>query len=216
MTVERLKTRKEVWFWLIKLGYMFLVFPCLLLMGIITSFELTSSRPSVNAEGLPLLWALVWSGVLIPLAVFIYGVLSRRRLLKRIVIAIKTPQTFWPDSDCEMYHEGEGKYLGIDTKNGTILYVHRIRKGQVDVVGLSMGDWISREVEGNTLRLYTKSPTLPRIEMATPWAQRWYDTLGAMEHKQYDRSLHLPFAEYVADNIETLERDNRIQIPRLA
>lgn len=106
-----------------------------------------------------------------------------------------------------------GKYLGIDARNGTILYIHKIRKGQVDVVGLTMGDWTNREVEGNKLRLYTKFPELPCIEISTPWAQRWYDTLGAMEYKRYTTAK--PFGLYVREHAEKLERENKIHIPNL-
>lgn len=108
----------------------------------------------------------------------------------------------------------DGKYLGIDSRNGTILYIHRIRKGQVDVVGMTMADWTNREIEGNMLRLYTKFPELPRIEIKTPWAQRWYDTLGAMEYKRY--STPKPFPEYVRDHVEQLEREHQIHIPSVA
>ncbi|WP_164348675.1 plasmid IncI1-type surface exclusion protein ExcA, partial [Pseudomonas viridiflava] len=102
--------------------------------------------------------------------------------LSRVTEALKAKDVFWPDDGYEFYLVNDGKYFGIDTKNGAILYIHKIRKGQVDVVGLTMGDWTNRELEGNKLRLYTKFPELPCIEISTPWAQRWYDTLGAMEY----------------------------------
>ncbi|MCK0550934.1 plasmid IncI1-type surface exclusion protein ExcA [Pseudomonas syringae] len=217
MKVQRLKTAKEGWFWIVKIFYMLFAFPFLLLMGVAMLFIVNSEHSRGRVPGDVSGTFLIWAAILIPVGVFIYGVLSRRRLLKRVTRVIKSPQFFNPDPTHEIYHEGDGKYLGIDTQNGTILYVHRIRKGQVDVVALTMDDWTNREVEGKgILRLYTKHPDLPRIEIGTPLAQLWYDTLGAMEHKQKQYSTPQPFNRYVHDHIEALERDLNVQIPRLA
>ena len=212
---KRLKTGKETLLWLIKLGYMLLAFPCLLFIGVAMLFIVNSGHSRGRVPGDIAGTILIWAAILIPLGIFIYGVLSRRRLLKQVTKAIKDPRFFDPEPSNEIYHEGDGKYLGIDTKNGTILYVHRIRKGQLDVLALTMGDWTNREVEGNSiLRLYTKLPDLPRIQIGTPLAQQWYDTLGAMEYKQY--STPQPFARYVDDRLGALERDLSVYIPRFA
>ncbi|KPW74441.1 hypothetical protein ALO76_200128 [Pseudomonas syringae pv. coriandricola] len=211
---QRLRTGKETWVWLFKLAYMLLAFPFLLFIGVVTFFMALGYTGAEKVETIEFSM-LIWAAVLIPTGIFIYGVLSRRRLLKRVTRVIKSPQFFNPDPTHEIYHEGDGKYLDIDTQNGTIRYVHRIRKGQVDVVALTMDDWTNREVEGKgILRLYTKHPDLPRIEIGTPLAQLWYDTLGAMEHKQY--STPRPFSMYVAEHIEKLERDNNIHIPKVS
>ncbi len=211
--VQRLKTAKEGWFVIFK-GLYLLAFPFLLVFAILFLIAALGSTGQ-EAKGFSVFAALFAIPVLVSIAFFIKGVLSRRRLLKQVTTAIKAPQFFSPDPSNEIYHEGDGKYLGIDTKNGTILYVHRIRKGQVDVVALTMADWTNREVEGKGIfRLYTKLPELPRIEIGTPWAQRWYDTLGAMEYRQY--STPKSFNQYVQDRLDELERDLNVQIPRLA
>lgn len=212
MTVQRMKTAREGWFWIIKIFYGIIALPTLLLFGI-GMLILNASRES-RVPAYEVLAVLTWAAILIPVVIFVRTVMSRRRLLKKLVSAIRDPLHFDPDNAHEMYHEGDGKYLGIDINNGTILYIHRIRQGQVDVLGLSMGDWTNREVEGNMFRLYTKIPQLPRIEIATPWAQRWFDTLGAMEHKRYDTPQ--PFKAYVNDHIDLLELENKIHIPKLA
>ena len=212
---QRLKTGKESIIWLIKLAYMLLALPFLLFIGIAMLFITGSGKSMWQGSGAIAYASIIWAAILIPVGVFIYGVLSRRRLLKKITAALRDSAYFNPDEICEMYHEGDGKYLGIDTKNGTILYVHKIRKGQVDVVPLTMEDWTNREVEGKSMfRLYTKLPDLPRIEIVTPWAQRWYDTLGAMEHKQYNTPQ--PFGLFVRDRLDALEREHNVQIQRLA
>lgn len=214
MSVQRLRTAKEGWLWIVKIMYMFIGFPFALLVGVPSLFVAPKLIAEKNFMTLGFC-SMLWLGVLIPLGIFIHGVLSRRRLLKQVTNAIKDTRFFDPEPNNEIYHEGDGKYLGIDTKNGTILYVHRIRKGQLDVLALTMGDWTNREVEGNSiLRLYTKHPELPRIQIGTPVAQMWYDTLGAMEYKQY--STPQPFARYVDDRLGALERDLSVHIPRFA
>jgi hypothetical protein len=214
MTVQRLKTAREGWFWIFKLVYGFLAFPFLLFFSIAMTSITLSAESEQRVAAYEVLAIASWVGVLFPIALLIKGVFARRWLLKKITSAVRDPLHFDPDSAHEMYHEGDGKYLGIDINNGTILYIHRIRQGQVDVLGLSMGDWTNREVEGSMFRLYTKIPQLPRIEISTPWAQRWFDTLGAMEHKRYDTPQ--PFKAYVNDHIHLLEHENKIQIPKLA
>jgi len=211
--VQRLKTTREGWSWVFKILYMVLALPCLLFLALASLLTLSDVLKSGDLYQL-FFYGLIWAAILIPVAIFTKQVISKRRILKVITNDVKDPEYFMPEQGYEMYHEGDGKYLGIDIKRGTILYVHRIRKGEVDVVGLDMKDWTNREVEGKMFRLYTKLPELPRIEIATPWAQRWFDTLGSMEFKQYQPAM--PFSEYVDIHREQLERENHIAIPRLA
>lgn len=211
--VQRLKTTREGWAWVFKILYMVLALPCLLFLALASLLTLSDVLKSGDLYQL-FFYGLIWAAILIPVAIFTKQVISKRRILKVITNDVKDPEYFMPEQGYEMYHEGDGKYLGIDIKRGTILYVHRIRKGEVDVVGLDMKDWTNREVEGKMFRLYTKLPELPRIEIATPWAQRWFDTLGSMEFKQYQPAM--PFSEYVDIHREQLERENHIAIPRLA
>lgn len=212
--VQRLKTAKEGWVGIVKSLYMFFAFPFLLFIGVVMFFMVTSGKSMGRVADDALGTVIIWAVIIISIGIFAYGVWSRNRLLKKITASLLNSAYFAPEVGYEMYCQGEGKYLGIDKKNGTILYVHRIRKGQVDVVGLTMDDWTNREVEGNMFRLNTKFPDLPLIEIATPWAQRWFDTLGAMEYKK--TNVAKPFAQYVRDQIEKLESDFQIQIPRLA
>lgn len=210
--MQRMKTAKEGWFGFFRIVFMF-CYPFLLLIACMLMYALTSSRAEAKINGLPQLTAMVWAVVLVPAVWFVYGIYSRRQLLKSITAELRDPQFFNPTPDFEMYHEGDGKYLGIDVNKGTILYVHKIRKGEVDVVALTMNDWTDREVEGRMFRLFTKFAQLPRIEIATPWADRWYDTLGAMDCQKYDGRS---FAQDVSRKLEQVERNHHIQIPRVA
>jgi hypothetical protein len=210
---KRLKSGKETSLWLIKLGYG-ISFPFLVGIGAILLYALNSPRPEAKIDGLGLFTLLVWSVVLIPLAVFAYRFIARRRLIRSITSALRHREFFAPDSSHEVYHDGEGKYLGIDINNGTVLYVHKIRNGAVDVLAMNMSDWLRSDVDGEKLSIFTKLPELPRIEIVTPWAQRFHDTLGALAARQ--RGISIPFSTHVFRQLEQLERELAIQIPRFA
>lgn len=213
MEVQRLKTTGEGLSWLFQIVYMILGFPCALLIGGL-SLLMVPELLQRGAYNTLFFFFMVWLGVLIPVAMIAYKIRVRGELVKGILTSLRNPEVFSPSELNEVMHKLDGKYFGIDVMNGTLLYIHRIRKGEVDVVGMTMGDWINRELEGNTLRLYTRYADLPCIEVKTPWARRWYDTLGAMEYKRY--STAIPFSQYVSQHVAALERDNKIHIPKLA
>lgn len=209
--VQRLKTPREFWLWVVKFAYLLIAVPALSCIGVAFFFMALSESGPLQTTDFTLS-AFALAGVIGPCGLMMQGVLARRRVLKSITAALRSPNYFWPAEGYEQYHEGDGKYLGIDTERGTVLYVHHIRKGQVDVIALTMNDWTNREVDGKTFRLYTKLPELPRIEINTPWAQRWFDTLGAMEFKQY--STPLPFAEYVEGHREQIQEALSVRISK--
>lgn len=213
-STNRLMTPRETLLQLVRVGYIFFAFPFLVFIGVITFCMWMSSTPGRMLNGVPLFTSLVWAAIVISVVVYIHGLKTKHHLLKDISSRLREPGLFNPGEANEFYLTGGGKYLGIDAENGTILYINKIRRGQVDVVGMTMGDWTSRELEGKTLRLYTKFPELPCIEINTPWAQRWYDMLGAMEYKRYNTLEH--FSKFVSEHVETLERENKIHIPKLA
>lgn len=212
--VQRLMNTKEGLFHIVKTLYLVLGVPFFLITGLLSLVALAGSSPGKQTSDSWNLVAMFWTPIIIPLILFVMTSRTRGKLVKGILHTLKSREVFWPAEDCEFLIWNSGKYLGIDSQNGTILYVNRIRKGQVDVVGLTMGDWTRRELEGKKLRIYTKLPQLPCIEISTPWAQRWYDMLGAMEYQRY--TTPKPFGQYVSEHVEALERENNIHIPKLA
>jgi len=211
---NRLKTGWETFFKSASVLYMLSAFPLALIMGLLMVFVAMPNILRDKDIGLMVLCALFWLGVLLPIAIIVFRTLRRRRQLRKIVTTLRHPQYFCPESHLEMFHEGEGKYLGIDVTHGTILYVHRIRQGTVDIVALTSKDWTNLEVQGKKLRINTRLVDLPRIEFATPWAERWYDTLGAMQYKEY--STPFPFTEFVESYTQQIERSNSVNVLSVA
>lgn len=202
---ERLMTIRET-LWQLATGiYTVCVMPVLLIMGLLMVFVL-------GHDNSWLIFGSIWlgCGVILPTMLWYRGVRSRRNRLKEIVRILKSQPYFSPVDE---YHEvvnGSGVYFGIDTRNGTMLYVRLIRKGVVDILGLTLGDLTRREVEGKSkLRLYTRFTDLPCIEVRTAYGQRYFDMIGAMECKSYRTPL--PFAEYVNDHIMDIERSCRVR-----
>lgn len=212
MTINRLNTRTEFWLFLIKIAFILIGFPFLLFIGIVLLLTLPqqSSRVPGDVEGT----ILVWSIILATVAIFVYRINTRRKLLRSVVSNLRSQNYFSPNENHEVFHAGDCKYFGIDIRNGTILYVHKIRSGQMDVIGLSMSDWTAKEVQGNVFRLYTRNPELPMIQIGTRWAKQWFDTLDAMTTNQY--STPTPFPQYVNGQIDTLKSKYLVYIPKLA
>lgn len=201
---ERLMTIRET-LWQLATGiYTVCGFPIVLLIGSVMAFD---TQDKIASE---VGWIYLTIGVFFPIFFWFRGVRSRRNRLKKIVRILKSQPYFSPVDE---YHEvvnGSGVYFGIDTRNGTMLYVRLIRKGVVDILGLTLGDLTRREVEGKSkLRLYTRFTDLPCIEVRTAYGQRYFDMIGAMECKSYRTPL--PFAEYVNDHIMDIERSCRVR-----
>jgi len=208
---ERLMTVRET-LWQVMTGiYTVFVMPLLFIMGLIFALMLTSASETSAEKNESILGVLFfWGPMFITVILWARGVRLRRNQLKKIVRLLKSQPYFSPVDE---YHEvvnGSGVYFGIDTRNGTMLYVRLIRKGVVDILGLTLGDLTRREVEGKSkLRLYTRFTDPPCIEVRTAYGQRYFDMIGAMECKSYRTPL--PFAEYVNDHIMDIERTFRVR-----
>ena len=213
MEVQRLQSTNEAWRQLLVRVYMVVFFPLAIIFSFISFFLISSLIRERDVFFLGFFMC-VWIGAIAPVIHISHRAITNKKILKRVVDNIRDQKFFDPVRSFESYQEAAGKYVGIDTRNGTLLYVHKIRKGEFDVVGLSMEDWTRREGEGTTLRIFTKLVDLPCIEVNTTSAESWFNTLGAMEHKRYNTPQ--PFMAYVNHHIELLEYENKIHIPKLA
>ena len=76
-------------------------------------------------------------------------------------------------------------------------------------------DWKSVEVEGNTLRIYTGIPELPRIAIAHGNAAQMYEKINAMRHQNWTYEKNIPgYVEYQATRIAEAHKLNLVLPPK--
>ncbi|WGK60033.1 plasmid IncI1-type surface exclusion protein ExcA [Pantoea sp. SS70] len=203
---------------LTRLLYYFLGLPylCFLAFGtLVAMFGDTMGRP--NSE-LYFFSLLVWAGILIPFSYRRYIVIRRRRQLKQMVTLLSSDERFSPEKHHQVMDAGRGKYLGVDIRSGNLLYIHMVKKGVVDVIGLTMRDWTERELEGSTLRLNTRNPEVPVLSInAHPTVTKeLFNTIGAMSHKGYSESFpQEPWPEYVGRQSRFVEFEHNVVVPQV-
>jgi len=214
--------RHDNWFdytWaLIRVLYYFLGLPSLIFLALgtlVAMFGNTMGRPN---DELYLFSSLVWAGIFIPLIYRYLSVIRRRRQLKRIVTQLSSAERFSPQKQHQIMDAGRGKFLGVDTRTGNVLYIHIVKKGLVDVLGLTMRDWTDGEREAGTLRVSTKNPDVPELSInAHPGvARELLNTLGAMSHNAYPESFpQEPWPEYVGRQSRFVEYEHNVVVPQV-
>lgn len=213
--------RHDNWFdfiWaLTRALYYFLALPCLILLALATLVGIFGNT-MVRADGGYYFFSLlIWAAILIPLGFRRFSVISRRIQLKKMVATLTSDERFNPRKQHQVMDAGRGKYLGIDIKSGNILYIHMVKKGVVDVIGLTMRDWTDRELEDGTLRLNTKNPEVPVLSVnAHPTvASELYNTLGAMSHNSYPESFpQEPWPLHVSIQSRFFEFEYDVVVPQ--
>lgn len=216
-TVQRHDKPKDVLWALTRILYYFLALPylCFLAFGtLVALFGNTMGRP--NGE-LYLFSLLVWAGILIPLGYRRFSIVQRRRQLKKMVALLTSDERFSPLKQHQVMDAGRGKYLGIDIKSGNILYIHMVKKGVVDVIGLTMRDWTERELEGSSLRINTKNPEVPvlSVNAHSTVARELFNTLGAMGHNSYPESFpQEPWPLHVSIQSRFVEFEHDVVVPQ--
>lgn len=215
--LNRQETKSGYFQALIKTFYYALILPCLLILGVITLIISSSDSFHYKLYSTDyVLLTLLWLGILLPLSVSQYGKYSRRHKLQKMVSMLTRADRFSPQKQHQVLDAGRGKYFGIDTKNGTILYIHMLKKGVIDVIGLDMQSWENRELEGNALRLYTRMPDVPVLSIYTQpiVAKELFDTLGAMAHNSYGNAFTDSWPVYVAQQSRFVECEHDVVVPQ--
>lgn len=188
---------RGIWIFVV---YLLIILPVSLLVGLTVPF----GRNGMSDDPILQIMALIsWGIIIIPIALFIKNLIAKRRALSDIVNKIKNIDCFYPQPGNEYFHLGDGKYFGIDTSNGTMLYVHRLTKNKFNILSLNVKTWSSKEVKGNKLRINTVYPEFPFIEITAPFAQRWFDILESMCSKSYSNSSLNNHIENVISEIKT-------------
>lgn len=198
--------------------YYFLVLPCLVFLAFATLVGIFGNTMVRADGGYYLFSALIWAAIIIPLGYRRFGILSRRRQLKQIVTLLSSDERFSPQKHHQVMDAGRGKYLGVDIRSGNLLYIHMVKKGVVDVIGLTMRDWTERELEGSTLRLNTRNPEVPVLSInAHPTVTKeLFNTIGAMSHKSYSESFpQEPWPEYVGRQSRFVEFEHNVVVPQV-
>lgn len=142
-------------------------------------------------------WALLfWALFLTPIIWRFRTVQRRKRTIKSIIKMVQG-QNFNPQKMNEIT-DGWQDYLGVDGIRGTLLYIRMTRDGVYDVVGLDMHDhgWTRVERVGAKIKLYTKIPECPSLEITAPGGEntalKLYDVICAMQHRVYEYKTSFP------------------------
>lgn len=217
-SVQRHDSKIENLWVVIKFSYYFLALPCLLFFAAASFLIYLGKQPGGHDDpGMAVFFVLVWGALIGPLAFRWYAKNSRRRQLKKMVTLLTSDERFSPLNQHQVLDAGRGKYLGIDTKRGNILYIHMVKKGVVDVIGLTMRDWTDRELEGSTLRINTKNPEVPVLSInAHPTVTKeLFNTLGAMSHNSYVESFpNEPWPLHVGIQSRFVEFEHGVVVPQ--
>nr|WP_160174267.1 plasmid IncI1-type surface exclusion protein ExcA [Erwinia amylovora] len=220
-SVQRYDSKSENLWVVIKFVYYFLALPCLIFIGVAMAFVAygTATGKTTGADSQFYSVAIVvWSLIAGPLLYRHYGKVSRRRQLKKMVAQLSSAERFSPQKQHQIMDAGRGKFLGVDTRTGNVLYIHIVKKGLVDVLGLTMRDWTERELEGSALRLNTKNPDVSVLSIyAHPTvAKELFNTLGAMSHNAYPESFpQEPWPEYVGRQSRFVEYEHNVVVPQV-
>lgn len=203
---------------LIRVLYYFLALPCLLLLALATLVGIFGNT-MVRVDGSYYLFSLlIWAGIVIPLGSRRFSIISRRRQLEKMVALLTSDARFSPRKQHQIMNAGQGKYLGIDIRTGNILYIHMVKRGLVDVIGLTMRDWTERELEGSTLRINTRNPEVPVLSInAHPIVTKeLFSTLGAMSHNSFAEPFpNEPWPLHVGIQSRFVEFEHNVVVPQV-
>lgn len=217
-TVQRHDSKIASFWVIIKFVYYFLALPCLIFFAAASLMIYLGKQPGGHDDpAMGGFFILVWIALVMPLAFRRYGKVSRRRQLKKMVVLLTSAERFSPLKQHQVMDAGRGKYLGIDIKSGNILFIQMVKKGVVDVIGLTMRDWTERELEGSTLRINTKNPEVPVLSVnAHPTVTKeLFDTLGAMSHNSYPESFpQEPWPLHVSIQSRFVEFEHDVVVPQ--
>lgn len=133
-----------------------------------------------------------WFLLIAPFAINYVIAKKRKRKIQSVLEKIKETGHFSPVKSSEGWLFWQNAYIGFDYHKGTIVYI-RIYPGNVmDVIGFDAYSLTRTEVDGSTLRLYTKFASLPMLPLKTGAASNIANHLHAMNNKGYSYNFNFP------------------------
>lgn len=217
-TIQRNVTGQDASLALVKSFYYFVILPCALILAAMTIIMFISSsllfkfRPSDYV----LIFGL-YGVIIVPLSIRFYNVRTRRQRLEKLVAQLSRQDRFSPQAQHQILDAAKGKYLGVDTHHGTILYIHMLREGVIDIIALTTADWTNCQQEESWLRIYTRQPDIPVLSIYTHQdiARRLFDTLSAMSSNSYSEPFpDEPWTEYVGHQSNFVEYQYNVTVPQ--
>ncbi len=139
---------------------------------------------------------------------------SSRKKIRKILSAIKSSESFLPEPQYEFWEPHSEAYLGIDAKRGNFVYIRLIRRGQVDLIGFDMHNWVGIELDGRLLNIKTKTIEAPVLSMGTRAGDgdRILSLINTMSNRQYRYDCYY-FPGYVAHNAKRIAEEYKVFIP---
>lgn len=158
-------------------------------------------------------WFIISLGLLPHVIAFILARLNRKKI-RKILSAIKSSESFLPEPKYEFWEPHSEAYLGIDAKRGTFVYVRLIRRGQVDLIGFDMHNWVGIELDGRLLNIKTKTIEAPVLSMGTRAGDgdRILSLINTMSNRQYRYDCYY-FPGYVSHNAKRIAEEHKVFIP---
>lgn len=152
-------------------------------------------------------------GLLPHVIAYILARLNRKKI-RKILNSIKSSESFLPEPQYEFWEPHSEAYLGIDAKRGTFVYVRLIRRGQVDLIGFDMHNWVGIELDGRLLNIKTKTIEAPVLSMGTRAGDgdRILSLINTMSNRQYRYDCYY-FPGYVAHNAKRIAEEHKVFIP---
>ncbi|ECC4750406.1 ethanolamine utilization protein EutE [Salmonella enterica] len=135
-----------------------------------------------------------WALLIIPCAWLYTSTKKRQKKINAIINSLKEAGKFIPDKNLEFRMFWQGKYFGIDVRNGTMLYIGIWPGKVIDVIGFQAGSITETATSGSRIDLHTDFVTLPVIslELMTKNASTIANTIHAINRKGYRYPVNFP------------------------
>ncbi|EEL0431129.1 plasmid IncI1-type surface exclusion protein ExcA [Salmonella enterica] len=173
--------------------YLYIGIPCFIFYGFFGMLMINNSRYPTSLE-IDIITYGCWALIIIPCAWLYTSTKKRQKKINAIINSLKETGKFIPDKNLEFRMFWQGKYFGIDVRNGTMLYIGIWPGKVIDVIGFQAGSITETATSGSRIDLHTDFVTLPIIslELMTKNASTIANTIHAINRKGYRYPVNFP------------------------